>query len=113
MPGPKLIIFRQAWFCLLKAAPFAKNLYIYLFTYLLFTKVEFNATLGKREFVETEPSPPKVPAPLPKRRHLTDINPDERKRRLENQMKTNPWHRFVQGNLILKQVIFNKTLFFF
>lgn len=39
---------------------------------------------------------------------MLDISPDEMAQRLEQQAKTNSWHKFVQGNLILKQGLVDK-----
>ncbi|KFM81169.1 3-phosphoinositide-dependent protein kinase 1, partial [Stegodyphus mimosarum] len=39
---------------------------------------------------------------------ILDIQPDEMAQRLELQAKNNTWHKFVQGNLILKQGLVDK-----
>ena len=38
----------------------------------------------------------------------TRISEQERKHRLEEQAKTNDYHKFVEGNLILKQGLVDK-----
>ena len=39
---------------------------------------------------------------------LTRISEQERKQRLEEQARTNDYHKFVEGNLILKQGLVDK-----
>jgi 3-phosphoinositide dependent protein kinase-1 len=41
---------------------------------------------------------------LIRRKLLTDVTPEEIQKRLDLQAKNNVWHKFTQGNLILKQV---------
>lgn len=43
-----------------------------------------------------------------KKTSILDIPPEEMAQRLEQQAKMNSWHRFVQGNLILKQGLVDK-----
>ncbi|XP_013786809.1 3-phosphoinositide-dependent protein kinase 1-like isoform X2 [Limulus polyphemus] len=43
-----------------------------------------------------------------KKPSILDISPSEMARRLEVQARDNSWHRFVQGNLILKQGLVDK-----
>ena len=38
-----------------------------------------------------------------KKRIIEELSEEERARRLAEQSKTNPFHKFVEGNLILKQ----------
>lgn len=40
--------------------------------------------------------------------HILDVTAEERAARLEKQAETNPYHRFVEGNLILKQGLVDK-----
>ncbi|CAG0916400.1 unnamed protein product [Notodromas monacha] len=68
-------------------------------------QVEIMSALGSRK--EDPAEVPVIPA-LPKRKRLTDISPEECKRRLEQQKTDNRWHKFVQGNLILKQGLLDK-----
>lgn len=42
------------------------------------------------------------------KKSILDITPEEMKQRLDQQAKTNSWHKFVQGNLILKQGLVDK-----
>ncbi len=46
--------------------------------------------------------------PQQQRGHIVDLTDEERRRRLEEQMRCNKFHRFVGGNLILKQGILDK-----
>jgi len=39
---------------------------------------------------------------------VSRINDKERKERLEEQAKTNEYHKFVEGNVILKQGLIDK-----
>lgn len=39
---------------------------------------------------------------------IQDISPEDFRRRLERQRENNKWHRFVEGNLILKQGLVDK-----
>lgn len=41
-------------------------------------------------------------------RHILDITLEERRSRLAEQAKNNPYHRFVEGHLILKQGLIDK-----
>lgn len=40
--------------------------------------------------------------------HILDFGPEEHSRRLQKQSESNPYHKFVQGNLILKQGLVDK-----
>lgn len=40
--------------------------------------------------------------------HILDFGPEEHNRRFQKQAETNPYHKFVQGNLILKQGLVDK-----
>lgn len=40
--------------------------------------------------------------------HILDFGPEEHSRRFQKQAETNPYHKFVQGNLILKQGLVDK-----
>lgn len=40
--------------------------------------------------------------------HILDFGPEEHSRRLQKQADSNPYHKFVQGNLILKQGLVDK-----
>ncbi|KAL1483140.1 hypothetical protein MTO96_002208 [Rhipicephalus appendiculatus] len=40
--------------------------------------------------------------------HILDFGPEEHNRRLQKQAESNPYHKFVQGNLILKQGLVDK-----
>lgn len=39
---------------------------------------------------------------------ILDITPEEMVQRLDQQAKSNSWHKFVNGNLILKQGLVDK-----
>lgn len=43
-----------------------------------------------------------------KKTSILDIPPEEMAQRLDQQAKTNSWHKFVDGNLILKQGLVDK-----
>ncbi|KAG8189288.1 hypothetical protein JTE90_019048 [Oedothorax gibbosus] len=51
-----------------------------------------------------------IPKEKPEQRKATilDIPPEEMSQRMEEQAKNNSWHRFVSGNLILKQGLVDK-----
>ncbi len=56
------------------------------------------------------PPPSSSPASnrLTRRGHIVDLTDEERRKRLDEQIRSNRYHRFVEGNLILKQGILDK-----
>lgn len=70
--------------------------------------IELQLELGLqlRDTVE-EPDEP-APKKTGKRRNLADVGQEEHATRLAEQERNSKWHRFVEGNLILKQGLMDK-----
>ena len=45
---------------------------------------------------------------MQKPKYVLDLTPEERERQLEQQRRECKWHRFVEGNLILKMGLVDK-----
>ena len=43
-----------------------------------------------------------------RKRNIVNLSDEERRKRLEDQVRHNKYHRFVDGNLILKQGVLDK-----
>ena len=64
--------------------------------------------IGEEQKSQEKPEPVVMPEEPKRKKGITDLSDEEKRKFLKKQSTSNPWHKFVGGNLILKQGFVNK-----